>query len=613
MSIFGLMTRKEFDRRMKVAMDNLPGWLSATAAASEYTGPDLSIYGNQADLYRKLSWVLTSVDLVAQGAALQNFNVSNVKGEKKEIENHPFELRMQKPNPLDSRYEVLYGTIAMWKLTGNGYWWLNRANEKAEVDEIWVIPSHQIAPLPDKKMFVRGYSYDPGDGSSIFLEPWEILHFRRFNPFSRFYGMSAIESLSLVAQGDIGMQDWNTRLFKENNARLPGIITFEQYVEDQQWAKIKLDVRESAKKRDLMMLRGVGAGEVKWMQNSVSQKDMEFLAGRKANKEEIYSVLAPGAASVLDVNATEANAKTGRATLMEYGVYPMLVMMQEKITAQILPVYGDNLKGEFDDPRMSDRVLELKEIAEYSKTHTVEEIRQEYYGDQPLGDERDKQFPAQVTTTKAEEPVTEEDTELPEDSEDKSEISPESIKALVEMDKWEAKCNRAGKMVTWHNVNIPEDVFGTVKAMDDFAGAREAIKGKGVPELVQQELVQQPDPAMMALAEALREAAKAVSITPVQPQPTSFTISLPSDMVKMEQLPTVVNVPAPVVNVSVSPTPVTIDNTVEPASVTVTPIPAAEVTVENKIEVKPADVVLPKPRKMRAKKQTDGSWEMEAK
>ena len=44
--------------------------------------------------------------------------------------------------------------------------------------------------------------------------------------------------------------------------------------------------------------------------------------------------------------------------------------------------------GEFDDIRITDRALELSEIAAYSQTHTVDEVRSRYYQDEPLGDDR---------------------------------------------------------------------------------------------------------------------------------------------------------------------------------------------------------------------------------
>ena len=40
---------------------------------------------------------------------------------------------------------------------------------------------------------------------------------------------------------------------------------------------------------------------------------------------------------------------------------------------------------------------------------------------------------------------------------------PEKVKALVELDKWEAKVKKAGKMVTWHALDLPPETVKSIK------------------------------------------------------------------------------------------------------------------------------------------------------
>lgn len=465
MSFLGLLTHRELDTALKAQAIQYQDWLLATAGAERYALPDPSIYYNQADLYRRLSWVMAAVNAVANDAALVELNVKRAWGEQmRDIPNHPFETLMRKPNPLDSRYEFLQATVAMKKLTGNAYWWLNCEDENSQPDELWLIPSHLIQPVPDEQMYLRGYVYSPGNGRKIMLQPWQMVHFRSFNPFSRFIGLSDIEALALIAEGDLGMQDWNTRLFKENNARLPGILTFEQMVEDNRWDKIKADTREAARRRELLMLRGVGQGGVNWIQNAVSQKDMEFLAGRKANKEELWSVLAPGLAAMLDINATEANAKAGRATFNERAVFPQLTMMQEKITLVILPRYGKNLFAEFDDIRYVDRQLKIQEIDSYSKTHTYAEIRGKFYDDKPLGDERDSMLPIQLAG-KAVAPEWELPEQKPADVSTPEQTQSDTEENVIKADlkRWQRKAlKHIGKDVAFESSTIPAELSATI-------------------------------------------------------------------------------------------------------------------------------------------------------
>jgi HK97 family phage portal protein len=365
-------------------------WLRVMADSEQYNIPDRTLPQAQSELYNRLSWVQMAISVVAQDVALTAFDVAELKQEKTEhIVNHPFELRLRHPNPSMSRFEFLEATASYYRLTGNAFWWLNKTSETAEPDEIWVIPTHMVKPIPDGRMFIRGYVYE-NDGTEIILQPHEVVHFKRFNPTNPFWGLSPIEALATVATGDMAMQKWNTNYFDKDNAKAPGALAFADAIENDAWEKIKADVnsKHGGVRRQMMMLRNVGKGGVQWINMALSQRDMEFLAGREKNKEEIFGIYAPGLASVLAVNATEANSKAGKATLKEYGVWPACVAIAEKITNDVLPLYGENLIGTFQDVRIADRGMQLAEQSAAERLQTIDELRQTYYNLMPLADGR---------------------------------------------------------------------------------------------------------------------------------------------------------------------------------------------------------------------------------
>jgi HK97 family phage portal protein len=377
----------------KAGTGPLPGWLSASAEQDKFNLPDPSRITAQADLFQKLSWVHLAVSLVATTCAAVDFTI---KKDQDDVPDHPFLELLRHPNPMQSRLEFLESTFAFRALTGNAYWWLNKSSEAAAPDELWIIPPNQIEPVPDGKLYLKGYLYDPGDGVKRPLEPWEVVHFKKFHPLNRYVGLSPIEAAAMVAAGDLQMQKWNARFFGESNAKLPSVLAFADFVQDDEWERLKKEARDRSQTREMMMLRNVGKGGVEWIRASASQKDMEFMGGRKANREELLSIFAPGLASMIDVNATEANAVAGKETFTAFSIWPALVAVAEKATNDVLPLYGDHLVGEFEDIRITNRESDLLEQAEYAKTHTVDEIREEYYGDKPLGDERGLMLPAEI-------------------------------------------------------------------------------------------------------------------------------------------------------------------------------------------------------------------------
>ena len=384
----------------KAAVNNAPAWLQATAEAEQFTVPERTLPEAQAELYQRLSWVQIAVSTVARVAATTKFNVMQMSGEDTEqVIDHDFERLLRRPNPLNSRAEFLEATFSFKALTGNAYWWLNRASANDKPQELWLLPSHKVKPIPDGKLYIRGYEYTPdGAETAMMLEPWKVCHFRTFHPLNSFVGLSPIEALATVATGDMAMQKWNTNYFGKDNAKIPGALAFADPVDDVAWAKIKKDTEEKhgGTKRRMMMLRNVGKGGVEWLPMAMSQTDMQFLEGRNFTKEEIFSMYAPGLSSMLAVNATEANSVSGKKTFVEFSVWPQLVQVAEKISNDILPIYGKQYNGQFEDIRITDRSMDLAEQSAFAQVHTIDEIRERFHKAKPLGDDRGKLLPAEV-------------------------------------------------------------------------------------------------------------------------------------------------------------------------------------------------------------------------
>jgi HK97 family phage portal protein len=377
------------------------GRLTAAASYERSRLPDLTTSEKQANLYANLTWMQIAVGVLAQTIATAAFEVQERTGEEvRAVKNHPFELRLAQPNDDQSDYDLIEATVSWRAITGNCYWWLNRTGPDVEPEEIWIIPSYQIEPVPDGRMGVKGYAYDPGDGIKVPLEPWEIVHFKTYNPLSRLVGLSAVQALALDAIGDIAAQKYNTGFYAQDNAKPDGILAFADAIDDPRWKRIQEDWKEQhggTKQKRMAMLRSVGAGGVQWIQTQLSRVEIQYLEQRTFTKEEIFSRMAPGLASILAVNATEANSTAGKDTFLSMAVYPVTVALAKTVTVKIIrPVYGDQFLATFEDVRRVDTQIELLEQAEFSKTHTVDEIRAKYYQDTPIGDERGALLPAEI-------------------------------------------------------------------------------------------------------------------------------------------------------------------------------------------------------------------------
>lgn len=328
----------------------IPSPLLAEAGYQKWNMPGGETTERQMRLYQQLTWVATAIDVMSEMGSAGKFCVKKTgtlldsDDDDEEIPNHPFELLLRRPNPQQSGGEFLRDMLAWYQTTGNVYVYKNAPAEFAPPDEIWTIPSHLIEPIPDGQSYIKGYKFEIPGRAPEFIERWKVMHLKTWNPFNPFVGLSKILSLAIDGQGDIYQQMWNAKLFGKDAGKLPTILAFKHMVGDPQWAEIKRQRDEDwggTNRPGVMLLRGI-EDTMQVLQAGASQKEMDFLAGRNFTKEEIYSKLAPGLASILAVNATEANAIAGKSTLIEFGVWPLMSTLAQKFASDMLPLWGSN-------------------------------------------------------------------------------------------------------------------------------------------------------------------------------------------------------------------------------------------------------------------------------
>lgn len=372
-------------RQTRKADGPTPGRLRASASAERYQIPTAETVDKQVGLYAQLSWIQIATGITARSCAATPFQVTR---NEKPIRRHPLEQLLMKPNPTQSGFEFWEATFAWRAVTGNAYWWLNTMDEASEPAEAFIIPANQIEPIPDGNMGVAGYSYDPGDGQREFLEAWEVLHFKTWNPASRYVGLSAIQAINIDGQADILGQRFTAGFYGKDNAKMGGVLAFADNIDDGPWERMQADVGEKhggTKNKRILMLRNAGPGGVQWITTQLSQRDMQYLEQRRFTKEEIFEIFAPGLSSVLAINATEANSTAGKDTFQSMAVYPQHRAIAETIRSQLLPRYaGDDLDCAFEDVRRVDTEVELKQQEAYERSHDINEVRKKYYGDGPL-------------------------------------------------------------------------------------------------------------------------------------------------------------------------------------------------------------------------------------
>ena len=230
--------------------------------------------------------------------------------------------------------------------------------------------------MPDARRIVAGYVYEI-DGQFIPLDAIEVVHFRRWNPGNDFYGLSPIAAARGAVLSDRHMSDWNRNTFGQDQGVPAGVVNIRDFVSDTDYQRIKREWRAQygAGARKTAFLRG---GTVEWQHIGLSHTDLDFLQGRKAQRDEILNIFGIPVGLVSE-NATEANAKVAERQFIERTLYPKLVRLAQKISQELLPFYPGALIAEFDDIRPTDTEARLAEIRAAYPLLSINELRANYF------------------------------------------------------------------------------------------------------------------------------------------------------------------------------------------------------------------------------------------
>lgn len=340
-------------------------------------------------VYQQSPWVYIAVNRIAEAGALVPLRVFRLEGERRvEVERHPLERLLDRPNPYLSRFELFEQTIGLLELCGNAYWFL-AGDAEGEPTEIWCLAPDRVTVVPDPTRYVRGYLYEI-DGQRIPLEPEEVVHFKRWHPANDYYGLSALEAAQLAVASDRAMALWNQNTFGEDNGVPAGIVTIKDFVSDADFERLKREWRQSygGPQRRTAFLRG---GGIEWQNIGLSHHELDFLQGRQANRDEILNIFGIPV-GLISENSTEANATVAERQFIERTLYPKLVRIAQKITQELLPFWNGEHVAEFEDIRPTDTQARLDEIRAAYPVLSINEIRTRFYdlppapwGELPVG------------------------------------------------------------------------------------------------------------------------------------------------------------------------------------------------------------------------------------
>lgn len=281
--------------------------------------------------------------------------------EPREVTDHLALRVWNQPNAFMSRQEFVETVQQHVDLVGEGWGVLGFYDEGRTMPrEIWPARPDLMNVVPDPEEFISGYWYATPDGEQMPLTTDEVLRIKLPNPRDPFRGMGPVQSLMADLDGIRYSAEWNRNFFL-NSAEPGGIIEFEKNLSDPDFHKLQR--RWNEQHRGVSKAHRVAILENgKWVSNSFSQKDMQFVELQDVSRDKVreaYRVHKHMLGQSDDVN--RANADAADYTFAKRLIVGRLERWRGMLNTQFLPRFGATGQGvhfDYCNPVPEDQELE---------------------------------------------------------------------------------------------------------------------------------------------------------------------------------------------------------------------------------------------------------------
>lgn len=244
-------------------------------------------------------------------------------------------------NPIMTRAQLWEATSIFLSMDGDCYWIL-RDKDGDPISgpndwpaQIWPMGQNKVVPyVKDKALLGWRWRDDPQDMKRF--ELWQVVWFYEFNPYDPLDGLGDYETVEEAAQQDFSASKFN-QAFIKNGAEPGGIITVPGGLNEKQREDILRtwnDRHKGPEKEGKSALLTDGA---KYDRNPRTHVDMQFLEGRKWNRDETFAGFrVPKIMASIYEDINMATAFAAMKQFWENVVMPRMVYVEDLINSKLM-------------------------------------------------------------------------------------------------------------------------------------------------------------------------------------------------------------------------------------------------------------------------------------
>ena len=372
------------------------GWVYVAASknATSAASIPIKLYVGKPSAYTIRSHKTKKITREQRALIEKNPSLSSLPQVRKAVEieevlDHPILTLMKNVNNFMNYFSLFELTNLYLELCGNAYWYI--VEDRLGVPkEIWPMPPQNVKIVPDKVNFIKSYKFVRGLNKEEEFAEESVVHFKFPSPTSMYYGRGPLAAVTDSYNISQNINKYENFVFS-NMGRIEGAFETEQELSQYEFDRLKLEIEQTFRGVENVGKSPLLEKGVKYKPYGLAPKDLSFMQGRKAVKEEIVNAYGQSL-GLYDKDATRANAEVASFTHMKDTIKPRLIRMEEKLNEKLIPKFDETLFVAFDDPIPFDKEFRLKEKESnlkmaYSSINIERELDNKEgvpWGDKPL-------------------------------------------------------------------------------------------------------------------------------------------------------------------------------------------------------------------------------------
>lgn len=321
------------------------------------------------DPYLQHAWVSVCIDILTRNIARANFEI---RKDGKTVTDSKAARLFQLPNSYTSKYDLWKQTCAWWSLDGEAFWWFCEDYTCGVPKEIFVLNPRKMQHVVDNGKITKWIYTGLENGRPLVILPDELVHFKDWNPWNEFRGVSPLISLGLEVEQDLLAAKQNTGLLKEGG--IPkGLLKTDQVLTE---AEAEMLARTWDKKyghNNKSRVAVLGKG-TEYQQLTFSPDTLKLYDMKKWN---LYTLLAkygipPRVANIQDSKSSLSGTDTDsqHRAFWNFTLIPLLQNFEQVLEVQFFRRFKLSEKGVFN----LESIPELQESEDAQSNRDIAEI-----------------------------------------------------------------------------------------------------------------------------------------------------------------------------------------------------------------------------------------------